>query len=98
VKTYGGVEVLGPPFLTSARDGGELLATPTVRFVPSETAPRYLLYRRLGEFRSRSGLHGEEKTPFPLPAIEPLLLVCPAPTQVSIPTELSRLFSVGTYS
>jgi hypothetical protein len=45
-------------------------------FIPRETAPgMYLLYRRLGEPQSRSGLNAEERNFLLLPGIEPQLLV-----------------------
>jgi hypothetical protein len=51
MKTYGGVEVIVPPFLISALDGGEWLAS----------RPRYPLDRTLSGPQSRSGPLGEEK-------------------------------------
>jgi hypothetical protein len=39
MKRYGGVEVIVPPFITSALDGGEWSASCPCHFTPGEAAP-----------------------------------------------------------
>jgi hypothetical protein len=39
MKTYGGVEIIDPPFSTSALDGGEWSASRPCRFTSEERAP-----------------------------------------------------------
>jgi hypothetical protein len=55
MKMYGGGGI-APPFLTSALDGGDLLASR-----PGHLTPYYLFYKKLG-----SGRCGVEKNLFPL--------------------------------
>jgi hypothetical protein len=52
---------IAPPFLTSAQGGGEWLASLPGRFTPAGKRLRYVLFRRLGGPKSRSGRCGEEK-------------------------------------
>jgi hypothetical protein len=70
-----------PPFLTSALDGVESLASR-----PQEKSPTYPLDGRQCGPQSRSGCCGKEKNVLPLPGIEPR-----TSQPVAIPTELSRL-------
>jgi hypothetical protein len=65
MKTSGG---MAAPFLTSALDGGEWLATCFSRFSPGERA--LTPDRRLGGPQRRSG-RCEEKNLLPLPGIQP---------------------------
>jgi len=57
-------------FLTSALDGGEWLVSHPGSFIPRETAPHYLLDRRLDGTQSGAGRGGEEKNSQPLPGLE----------------------------
>jgi len=53
----------------------------------------YLLNRRLGGSQSQSRRFEEERNLWPVPAIEPLFLVCPSRSLVAVPTELYRSIS-----
>jgi hypothetical protein len=64
MKAYGSGGI-APPFLTSALDGGEWLASR-----PCPFTPQYILDRRLGGPESRSGRYGEEKNLLFVPGIE----------------------------
>jgi hypothetical protein len=52
---------IAPPFLTSALDGADCVASRPCRFIPRGNRNLYPLYRRLGGPKSRSGRYGEEK-------------------------------------
>jgi hypothetical protein len=53
-------------------DRGERSAS-HLSLYPKEEAPMYLLYRRLGEPQSWSGLYGNKKNLLPLLGIEPIV-------------------------
>ena len=62
------MEVWLQTFLISARDGGELRASRSGRFITAEISP---LPIELGELQGRSGRFRLEKNCMPLPGIEP---------------------------
>jgi hypothetical protein len=64
------IVLIGPPFLTSALDGGMWPASCPSHFTPGERASQYPLDRRLGGPQGWSG-HYEEKNLLPMPGIEP---------------------------
>jgi hypothetical protein len=60
MNTCGGVEI-ALPFLNSALDGGEFLASRLCRFVPRGNSHRHPFDRMLGGLHRRSGRYGEKK-------------------------------------
>jgi hypothetical protein len=93
MKTHGGA----PPLLTSAMDGSAWSASRPYHVTTGETAPWYLLHRRLGGTQSRSGRYGEKKNSCPLPRTEPRLLGRPASSVLSIQTELTQIVKITLY-
>jgi hypothetical protein len=77
-----GVEVIAPPFVTSALDRGEWLASRPGRFTPEERTSG--IHWIGGWVDVRAGLDALEKR-------KVLLLPGVEPRPVAIPTELSRL-------
>jgi hypothetical protein len=96
MKAYWGVEVPLHAFLTSVLDGGEWSASRPGCFTPQGKSPWYALDRRLGGSQNRSGRGGEEKNSQSPPGIEPWN-PCPAPSPVTVPTELTALICVAQF-
>jgi hypothetical protein len=79
MTAYGGLEGVATPYLTSALDGGEWLASRLGRFTPRNSL-WYPLNRRLGGPQNRSGRYGLEKNLMParsrIPAVQPAARLC----------------------
>jgi hypothetical protein len=87
VRWSGGI---APQFLTSV--SGQLHGPS--HLPKRKEPPRTHCYVRLGGSQNRTERYGEEKNPFPLPAIKPRFLGRPAHRLVSIPTELWINFQI----
>jgi hypothetical protein len=71
-RYWGGGGVIAPPFLTSAPDGDECLASRRCCFTPRKGATGIRLHKGPDGPQSQVGLCGEEKN-VTLPGIEPVL-------------------------
>jgi hypothetical protein len=72
MKTYRGVDVYVPVFLTSALVRDELLASHSGRFIPGKEPP-LPIEKKLGEPQGRSGRQGEVKILNPTGSASPIL-------------------------